>query len=417
MRASCHSLGVVGVLALAATSATAFADAPQRPKTALVPADSFEMGKMINYGYGDMDGPTHTVAIARPFEIGVYEVTLGEFRAFVKDTGYVSRGKCNVYEKDANWFIHPDRNWEKPGFPQEESHPVVCVSWKDAKAYLEWLSKKTGEQYRLPTEAEFEYVAARGGVGDAKQGGAITHEVANIGKAECCGGEKGGKDVWHWTAPVGSFPADKFGVHDLRGNVWEWTEDCYHVNYEGAPVDGSARTACPTPGFHPVRGGSYGDASEYMGERFRLRGPADQGYFTVGFRVARLAQPDSPEAARPFASMLEATRRRDVEGLSATLSASRTPEIVYYWGETVSGREAIAQWHKEWFEEQGWKLGREQPGAAFADERLGVLAYTIEYIKNPQRKFLILMNVTTIREGAEWKVARIQQTLLDGPKD
>ena len=76
-------------------------------------------------------------------------------------------------------------------------------------------------------------------------------------------------------------------MHDLRGNVWEWTEDCYHVNYDGAPVDGSARTTCPTPGFHPVRGGSYGDASEYMGERFRLRGPVDQGYFTVGFRVAR----------------------------------------------------------------------------------------------------------------------------------
>lgn len=245
------------------------------------------MGKTVNHGYGDIDGPTHPVTIAQPFELAMHEVTLGEFRAFVKDTGYVSREKCNVYEQGTNWFIDKRRNWAAPGFPQEENHPAVCVSWRDARAYIDWLNRKTGQQYRLPSEAEWEYTASTANLGNASQGGAITHDVANIGKLECCGGETGGRDVWIHTAPVGSFPADKFGIHDLRGNVWEWQDDCYHPDYQGAPVDGTSRTVCPTPGYHVVRGGSYGDAGDFLSERFRLRGPEDQGYFTVGFRLAR----------------------------------------------------------------------------------------------------------------------------------
>jgi formylglycine-generating enzyme required for sulfatase activity len=257
------------------------------PEMAVIPAGTFQMGKTINYGYGDIDGPTHPVKIGHPFELAVQEVTLGEFRAFVKETGYVSKEKCNVYENGTNWFINPKRNWSDPGFAQQENHPVVCVSWRDAHAYIDWLNGKTGQQYRLPSEAEWEYAATAADIGNSRNGGTITHDIANIGKVECCGGEVGGKDTWIYTAPVGSFPADKFGVHDQRGNVWEWQEDCYNADYNGAPVDGSARASCATKGFHVVRGGSYGDAAEFLSERFRLRGPEDQGYFTVGFRVAR----------------------------------------------------------------------------------------------------------------------------------
>lgn len=249
---------------------------------ATVPAGSFQMGKTVDRGYGKMDGPTHTVTIKQPFKVAKHEVTLGEFRAFTRETGYVSERKCNVYKEGTNWFIDPERNWADPGFAQQENHPVVCVSWRDAQAYIDWMNSKTGHHYRLPSEAEWEYIATTARLG----GGTVTHDVANIGKVECCGGKTQGKDTWIHTAPVGSFPADKYGLHDIRGNVWEWQRDCYNDDYNGAPANGDARESCPTPGYHVVRGGSYGDAGEFLEERFRLRGPEDQGYFTVGFRLA-----------------------------------------------------------------------------------------------------------------------------------
>jgi sulfatase modifying factor 1 len=257
------------------------------PTTAIVASGSFQMGQTVDPGYGEIGGPTHEVRITRPFALGVHEVTRGEFRAFVKDTGYVSERKCNVYAAGTTWFIDPRRSWDDPGFPQADDHPVVCVSWRDAQAYIAWLNRKTGRHYRLPSEAEYEYVAATGGVGDRTAGHEITHNVANIGKVACCGGEVGGRDVWLRTAPVGRFPPDKYGLRDIRGNVWEWATDCYSADYRDAPADGSARESCPTPGFRVVRGGSYGDAGEYLDARFRLRAPEDQGYFTVGFRLAQ----------------------------------------------------------------------------------------------------------------------------------
>ena len=96
-----------------------------------------------------------------------------------------------------------------------------------------------------------------------------------------------GRDQWMETAPVASFPADRFGIHDMRGNVWEWQADCHQETYDGAPLDGSARTTCTTLGKHVIRGGSYGDAGDYLSPRYRLPGPKSQGYFTVGFRVAQ----------------------------------------------------------------------------------------------------------------------------------
>lgn len=252
---------------------------PKAPQMVTVKGGTFQMGKMVDRGYGQIDGPTREVRVPA-FQLAAKEVTLGEFRAFVKATGHVSRGKCNVYENGSGWFIKPERNWESPGFKQGEDHPVVCVSRRDAQAYAAWL----GKGYRLPSEAEWEFVTSTAKLGGAK---GVTHDVANIGRVECCGGKTEGRDRWIETAPVGSFPRDKLGLYDVRGNVWEWQADCYNDTYVGAPVDGSARTTCPTPGYHAIRGGSYGDAGEFLEERFRLRGPEDQAYFTVGFRVAR----------------------------------------------------------------------------------------------------------------------------------
>ena len=255
------------------------------PVMATIPAGSFEMGEWIDRGYGRMDGPKHLVRFEKPSALAVREVTLGEFRAFVNATGYVSKGKCNVYENGSSWHIDPARNWADPGFAQEENHPVVCVSWRDAQQYIGWLNGKAGRTYRLPSEAEWEYVASLGAVGGAN---GVTHAVANIGEVECCGGKAEGDDKWIRTAPVGSFPPDRLGLYDIRGNVWEWQEDCYNVDFNGAPSDGSPRSQnCSSPGWRVVRGGSYGDAGEFLEEKFRLRGQEDQAYFTLGFRLAQ----------------------------------------------------------------------------------------------------------------------------------
>lgn len=269
------------ILAGGATLLAACSDAPDM---ATVPASDFMMGQTVDYGYGEIDGPRHTVTFAHPFAFAKTEVTVGQFRAFVMDTGHVSRGICNIYTDDKSWHIDPDRNWDNPGFAQGDDHPVVCVSWDDTKAYTDWLSAKTGKVFRLPSEAEWEYVASTGGIeGDD---GAVDHDEANIGLVDCCGGKAEGRDTWLETAPVGSFPADRFGIHDIRGNVWEWQADCHQESYDGAPADGSARLQCDTPDKRSIRGGSYGDAGDYLSPRYRLPGPRAQGYFTVGFRVA-----------------------------------------------------------------------------------------------------------------------------------
>ena len=397
-------------IALAATTQVAHSD--DKPM-ATVPAGAFQMGKTVNRGYGEIDGPTHTVTIAQPFKVAKHEVTLGEFRAFTRETGYVSEKKCNVYKEGTNWYIDPERNWANPGFSQPEDHPVVCVSWKDAQAYIDWLNRKTGHNYRLLSEAEWEYIASTATLGGAR---AVSHDNANIGKVECCGGKVQGNDKWMQTAPIGSFPPDSYGLHDIRGNVWEWQHDCYNDNYNGAPSNGNARESCPTPGYHVVRGGSYGDAGEFLEERFRLRGPEDQGYFTVGFRLAESSGTvDATGATQPVSAIFDATRARNIEPIGNLLSSAVEPEIVYYWGETVKGRENIVQWHREWFAEKGWVLAKEKLERAFTDQTLAALSYSIEYIKSAERKFRILIDCTLVKEGGDWKIARMQQTLLEGP--
>ncbi|MCE3286387.1 MAG: hypothetical protein K0R70_2643 [Steroidobacteraceae bacterium] len=157
------------------------------------------------------------------------------------------------------------------------------MNWLAARAYVDWLAKTTGHPYRLPSEAEWEYVARRGGLAESP-----SHDAANYGAQTCCAGLRQGRDRWLHTAPAGSFPADALGLHDVLGNVWEWLEDCYHESYAGAPANGGARVSdCSAPSRRVVRGGGYGDAAWLLRPGYRLRGPLDQRYATLGFRVAR----------------------------------------------------------------------------------------------------------------------------------
>jgi formylglycine-generating enzyme required for sulfatase activity len=265
----------------AEATAKTFRDCPECPLMATVPSNNFDMGSAVaTEGNGD-EVPRHRVTFAKPFAVGIHEVTRGEFARFVTATGYDAGNDCNVLV-DEEWRVTPGLKWSNPGFEQTDDEPVVCVNWPAARAYAGWLAKRTHRPYRLLSEAEWEYVARLGGVADAP-----SHDTVNYGAETCCQGLRQGKDRWLHTAPVGSFAPDRFGLHDVLGNVWEWLEDCYHESYAGTPTDGSPRTTnCSGADRRVVRGGGYGDAAWLLRPGYRLRGPLAARYATLGFRVA-----------------------------------------------------------------------------------------------------------------------------------
>jgi sulfatase modifying factor 1 len=278
MAAVCVAGAVAASGASAAPTAGAFQDCPDCPRMVTVPAGTFDMGSTpeelaaagVDVAENGDESPKHRVEFAKPVAIGAYEVTRGEFARFVADTGYEAAADCQIVKND-QWQVVPGASWRSPGFPQGESDPVVCVSWTDVARYVEWLRRKSGKPFRLLSEAEWEYVARKGSAG--RQLGPTT---ANYGE----------KDGWPYTAPVGSFGPDALGLHDVLGNVWEWLEDCYHGSYDGAPAGGRARVDGCT-GKRVTRGGSYGDAANLLRPGYRLRGPEDSRYATLGFRLAR----------------------------------------------------------------------------------------------------------------------------------
>ena len=234
----------------------------------------------------DYEGPLHRVTIAKRFAVGRYEVTRGEFGRFVRETGHSTGNACWTFE-GGEWEKRSGRSWRNPGFTQADGHPVVCVSWEDARAYVRWLSRETGEAYRLLSEAEWEYVARAGTTGPFHFGATISTAQANYdGNYTYGSGRKG--EYRQRTEPVGSFPANAYGVHDVHGNVDEWVEDCWHDSYRGAPADGSARTVGEDCVGRVLRGGSWGSGPQYLRSADRDRSsPPGSGSSLAGFRVAR----------------------------------------------------------------------------------------------------------------------------------
>lgn len=219
----------------------------------VVPAGSFDMGSATEY-----ENPVHRVSISKPFAIGRYEVTFGEWDQCVDDGGCKHRPD--------------DREWGRG------DRPVINVSWLDAKAFVTWLSQKTGKTYRLPTEAEWEY-AARGGSNTAYWWGRdVGSRQANC--RECNTG-----DVQK-TAPVGSYKPNAFGLYDTAGNAAEWIEDCWNDNYRGAPNNGSAWTSGQCR-LRVLRGGAFDSQAKYLRSMARFRYDTDVRYIANGFRVVR----------------------------------------------------------------------------------------------------------------------------------
>lgn len=257
---------------------------PFEPEMVKITAGSFEMGCKtgrddVGSGCSADEKPLHSVKIAA-FALGRTEITKGQFRAFIEATNYKTtaeqRGSCwgDKTGKD-EWDYVPGNSWLDPGFAQTDDHPVVCVSWDDAQAYVKWLRDKTQKDYRLATEAEWEY-AARGGKQDSAypwgQKVADGCQFANMpdqtakkiytswSVADC-------NDGYTYTAPVKSFHVNGYRLADMQGNVWEWVQDCYHDNYQDAPNDGKAWDKNCNDGktvTRVLRGGSWNDVPESL---------------------------------------------------------------------------------------------------------------------------------------------------------
>ena len=218
------------------------------------------------------------MTIRHPFAIGVYDVTRAEFAAFARETGFAADPKCD---------------WRSPkarGQPidQTDKDPVVCVSWSDAEAYAKWLSSKTHQAYRLPSEAEWEYAARAGTRSPQPWGSASPRDFANYGSDQCCAPLAAGRDRWLYTSPVGSFRPNAFGLYDMLGNVWQRTQDCGHADYSGAPRDGSAWESGGDCTTRVVRGGAWFSSIDQLRSAVRAVDPADFRKNDIGFRVVRL---------------------------------------------------------------------------------------------------------------------------------
>ncbi len=242
--------------------------------------------------------PVHAVRLIRPFALSVHEITKGQFRTFVERTGYrpdsERPGAMDIFKRlgcvgfvlsDFRAFYHDQPRltarkltWENPGHPQSEDHPVVCVTWSDAMAYIEWLASETGRPYRLPSEAEWEYAAR------------ADHPGTNLDQSMYCEPPRGGLLSYEcygepYTERVGHHGPNAFGLYDMERNAAEWVEDCWNPTFQNAPQDGSAWLAgrCEQ---RVSRGGGRG--SYYV--PVEVRGESQNKHTAVnlsGFRVAQ----------------------------------------------------------------------------------------------------------------------------------
>lgn len=287
LRTGLAAIGVAAVVAALTSCATTrpaaralLTDcAADCPEMVAIPPGSYAMGSPPDETDRQPDeGPVHTVHIRRSFAVSKYPVTVAQFASFVAATGYDAGNDCWTVE-DGKGEVRAGRNWREPGFPQTGSQPVVCVSWHDAQAYAAWLTRRTGHRYRLPTEAEYEYIN-RAGTTTAYWWGT----AAGSGHANCvdCG------SAWdnRQTSPVGSFAPNPFGLYDTAGNVWSWTQDCYHDTYATAPADGTADEAgdCSK---RAVRGGFWTYLAKDLRSANRFGIAAESRRNGYGFRVAR----------------------------------------------------------------------------------------------------------------------------------
>jgi len=283
-----------------------FRDCDNCPAMVEIPAGNFLMGSPASEpGRFEEEGPQRRVTI-RKFAAGKFDVTKGEWAAFMSATKRATSKDCEY-----GGFEKKDRakaSWRNLGFLQDDTHPVVCITWGDAQDYAHWLTEKSGHKYRLMSEAEWEYAARAGTTSAYPWGTKAAHQNANYGSDTCCSGSASGRDQWINTSPVGAFPPNAFGLYDMHGNVLQWVQGCFKGSYSGLPVDGSAfetdvefdmhdsslqMTGVRSCSFRVLRGGDWGDPPAMIRSAFRnFASPAGSTLDKyrsggVGFRVAR----------------------------------------------------------------------------------------------------------------------------------
>jgi formylglycine-generating enzyme required for sulfatase activity len=293
-----------------------FRDCRECPEVVVLPAGRFLMGssdeeKSWAASHGGSKGavadeaPQHEVLVPS-FALGRYDVTRSEYAAFARETGYSTGDGCGRGRAIFKWQKDSMTTWEKPGHAQTSRDPVVCVSWRDARAYVAWLNRKVQPEgaasangpYRLPSEAEWEYAARAGtttrfywGDDDAA---APVHAWFNANSG--CENIQGLFCDHGHPHPVGAKPPNAFGLFDMAGNVWQWTEDCYDNSYSGIPTDGHANETASSDStakdhqgacLRVDRGGSWMFPAWLLRPATRERNPADYRADIMGFRVAR----------------------------------------------------------------------------------------------------------------------------------
>jgi formylglycine-generating enzyme required for sulfatase activity len=283
-----------------------FKDCPTCPEMVVVPPGSFKMGTThVEKMRGDEmrpEGPVRDMKITKAFAAGKFEVTNKEFGAFVAASGYKPAAACQVW---GGIDLLQGKTWQEPDYGRApaDNEPVVCVTWNDAKAYAAWLSKTTGQSYRLLSEAEWEY-AAKGGVGTTWHWGEDAQKIceyANVfdktGRADPRQTNDGGatnaekaecSDGFAIVAPVGKFKPNQFGLYDMIGNVWEWTEDCSVPGlYPDQPRDQTAVQTVGQCDKRAVRSASWRTRLSRQRPTFRGRDPEPTASNIFGFRIGR----------------------------------------------------------------------------------------------------------------------------------
>jgi len=290
-----------------------FRDCADCPEIVAVPAGEFLMGAEIEEPrrlglpefWATREQPTHRVLIRRPFALGKYEVTRHEFARFVAASGYAPAPGCWHFV-GTEWLFDESRSWSDAKIGETDDHPVTCINWHDAVAYLEWLSEETSQRYRLASEAEWEY-AVRAGTTTAYWFGDDPGEICkfvNLGDLDT-------QDLFRWDktqikydkmsdwkgqpcrdgfatlAPVRATIANPFGVHGMLGNANEWVADCWNDDHRSAEADQTARLTGVDCGLRVMRGQGWTAVAASTRAAFRLKMNATDRRFTFGFRVAR----------------------------------------------------------------------------------------------------------------------------------
>lgn len=239
-----------------------------------IPAGQFQMGSETG-----RETPRHLVKVPS-FDLGVTEVTIRQYRAFTQATGYRTDAEKEGWTWICCWSRQEGVNWRNPGFPQSEDDPVVALSWHDAAEFCKWLSKETGDDYRLPSESEWEYAA---------RAGAQAEYPSDLDQAAWYKDNSEGK-----THPVARKQPNAWGLHDVLGNGWEWVADVWARDYAGAPADGSARLEGGSPGRNfaagegrVLRGGAWGLERKDLRFASRPFFAAHDRCNNSGFRIAR----------------------------------------------------------------------------------------------------------------------------------